>query len=50
MIVGAIGPVCATALRTGGVVPDVLPGSPNSASLVGAVADYFDLTAERLDP
>lgn len=45
VIVGAVGPVCADALRAGGVVPDVLPASPNSASLVGAVADYFELTA-----
>jgi uroporphyrinogen-III synthase len=49
VIVGAIGPVCATALRTGGVIPDVLPASPNSASLVGAVADYFDLTESGED-
>jgi uroporphyrinogen-III synthase len=46
VIVGAIGPVCASALRAGGVIPDVLPASPNSASLVGAVADYFDLTGQ----
>ena len=44
VIVGAIGPVCASALRAGGVIPDVLPASANSAALVGAVADYFDLT------
>ena len=31
----------------GGVVPDVMPAMPNSASLVGAVADYFELTAGR---
>ena len=33
VIVGAVGPVCAAALRAGGVVPDVMPASPNSASL-----------------
>ena len=49
VIVGAVGPVCATALRAGGVVPDVLPAAPNSASLVGAVADYFELTAQQED-
>ena len=43
-VVGAIGPVCASALRAGGVVADVLPASPTSASLVSAVSDYFDLT------
>jgi uroporphyrinogen-III synthase len=50
VIVGAIGPVCASALRAGGVTPDVLPASPNSASLVGAVADYFDLTGKDEEP
>jgi uroporphyrinogen-III synthase len=45
VVVGAVGPVCAAALRSVGVVADVLPASPNSAALVGAVADYFDLTA-----
>jgi hypothetical protein len=37
------GPVCASALRASGVMADVLPSSPNSASLVGALADYFGL-------
>jgi uroporphyrinogen-III synthase len=43
VVVGAVGPVCASALRASGVVADVLPASPNSASLVGALADYFAL-------
>jgi uroporphyrinogen-III synthase len=47
VVVGAVGPVCAGALRAGGVVPDVLPASPNSASLVGAVADYFELMVKE---
>jgi uroporphyrinogen-III synthase len=47
VIVGAIGPVCAAALKAAGVVPDVLPATPNSASLIGAVADYFDLTTRQ---
>jgi len=42
-VVGAVGPVCAAALRQAGVVPDVIPARPNLPSLVGAVADYFDL-------
>jgi uroporphyrinogen-III synthase len=49
VVVGAIGPVCAAALRANGIVPDVLPASPNNASLIGAVADYFQLTAHRED-
>src|SRR5262245_15500690 len=43
VVVAAVGPVCAGALRDSGVVADVLPASPHSASLVGAVADYFEL-------
>jgi hypothetical protein len=43
VVVGAVGPVCASALRDGGVIPDVLPAAANSASLVAAVADYFAL-------
>ena len=43
VVVGAVGPVCASAIRAGGVVADVLPASPNSISLVGALADYFEL-------
>jgi uroporphyrinogen-III synthase len=50
VIVAAIGPVCATALRAGGVIPDVLPGVPNSAALVSAVAEYFELTATDEEP
>ena len=44
VVVGAVGPVCAGALRAGGVVPDVQPSSPNSVSLVSALAEYFELT------
>jgi uroporphyrinogen-III synthase len=44
IVVGAVGPVCASALRQAGLVPDVIPAMPNSVSLVSAVADYFVLT------
>jgi uroporphyrinogen-III synthase len=47
IVVAAVGPVCAAALRDGGVVPDVLPASPNSASLVNALGDYFDLIMKQ---
>jgi uroporphyrinogen-III synthase len=43
VVVGAIGPVCAEALREGGIIPDVLPAQHHSAALIKAVADYFDL-------
>lgn len=38
---GAVGPVCAHALRVVGLIPDVIPARPNSASLVQAVGDYL---------
>ena len=44
VIVGAIGPICAEALREGGVIPDVMPAAANLPSLVRALADYFELT------
>jgi len=44
IVVGAVGPVAASALRAAGVTPDVIPASPNMASLITAVADYFELT------
>jgi uroporphyrinogen-III synthase len=46
VVVGAVGPVCAGALGEEGIVPDVLPGQPTSVALVGALADYFELTAD----
>lgn len=49
VIVGAVGPVCASALRQGGLVPDVIPALPNSVSLVNALADYFMLTDSGKD-
>jgi uroporphyrinogen-III synthase len=44
VVVGAVGPVCAAALRDGGITPDVIPELANTAALVRAIADYFDLT------
>lgn len=43
VIVGAIGPICADAIRRSGVIPDVIPESPNLPSLVRALGDYFEL-------
>jgi uroporphyrinogen-III synthase len=45
VVVGAIGPVCAIALRAAGLVADVIPDLPNSSSLVRSVAEYFALTS-----
>jgi uroporphyrinogen-III synthase len=44
IVVGAVGPVVADALRAAGVTPDVMPASPTMVSLITAVADYFELT------
>jgi uroporphyrinogen-III synthase len=46
VVVGAVGPVCAAAISSFGVSPDVLPASPNMVALITAVADYFDLTSD----
>lgn len=43
IVVGAIGPTCASSLRESGIVPDLIPSLPNSPSLVRALADYFML-------
>jgi uroporphyrinogen-III synthase len=44
-VVAAVGPVCATALRSFGVVPHVQPSHPKMGPMMIALADYFDLTA-----
>lgn len=44
IVVGAVGPVCAEALRDLGVRPDVIPAAPNMASLITALGDYFERT------
>lgn len=46
VIVAAIGPTCASALRAMGIIPDVMPSMPNSPSLVRAVADYIEVTSQ----
>ena len=44
-IVAVTGPVCATALRANGVIPDVIPAHPKMGPLIAALADYVELTA-----
>ena len=44
-VVAAVGPVCATALRSVGVIPHVQPAHPKMGPMMIALADYFDLTA-----
>ena len=50
VIVGAVGPVCASALKEYGVTVDVMPAAPNMASLITAVSDYFSLTGRGDTP
>ena len=44
IIVAAVGPVCADALKDFGVTPDVQPADPKMAPLLTALADYIELT------
>lgn len=46
VVVAAVGPVCATALRNFGVVPHVQPSHPKMGPMMLALADYFELTAQ----
>ena len=43
-IVAAVGPVCAAALRSYGVIPHVQPSHPKMGPMLLALSDYFDLT------
>jgi uroporphyrinogen-III synthase len=43
-IVAAVGPVCATALRSYGVIPHVQPSHPKMGPMLLALSDYFELT------
>jgi uroporphyrinogen-III synthase len=44
IIVAAVGPVCADALKQVGVTPDVQPADPKMGPLLTALADYIELT------
>jgi uroporphyrinogen-III synthase len=43
-VVAAVGPVCASALRSFGVIPHVQPAHPKMGPMVLALADYLELT------
>ena len=43
-VVAAVGPVCAAALRSYGVVPHVQPSHPKMGPMMLALSDYFELT------
>jgi uroporphyrinogen-III synthase len=46
VIVAAVGPVCAEALKDVGVTPDVQPADPKMGPLMAALADYIELTRD----
>ena len=46
IIVAAVGPVCADALKEVGVTPDVQPADPKMGPLLTALADYIELTQD----
>jgi uroporphyrinogen-III synthase len=43
-IVAVVGPVCAEALQSAGVVPDIIPARATMESMIGALAEYVELT------
>lgn len=45
IIIAAVGPVCAEALKDAGVTPDVQPADPKMGPLLIALADYIELTS-----
>ena len=45
VVVAAVGPVCASALRSYGVVPHVQPSHPKMGPMLLALSDYFELTS-----
>ena len=49
VIVAAVGPVCADALKAVGVTPDVQPADPKMGPLLIALADYIELTRETTE-
>jgi uroporphyrinogen-III synthase len=50
VVVAAVGPVCASALRSFGVIPHVQPAHPKMGPMMVALADYFELTGRTLNP
>jgi uroporphyrinogen-III synthase len=49
VIVAAVGPVCADALKAVGITPDVQPADPKMGPLLVALADYIELTRETTE-
>lgn len=50
VVVAAVGPVCASALRAAGVIPHVQPAHPKMGPMMIALADYYELTDRKVAP
>ena len=48
VVVAAVGPVCAAALRSVGVIPHVQPAHPKMGPMMIALADYYELTDRKV--
>lgn len=48
VVVAAVGPVCAAALREAGVIPHVQPAHPKMGPMMIALADYYELTDRKV--
>ena len=46
VLVAAVGPVCAESLQASGVTPNIIPARPTMESMIGALADYVELTGD----
>jgi uroporphyrinogen-III synthase len=49
VIVAVVGPVCAEALQSAGVAPDIIPARPTMESMIEALAVYVELTKDPPD-
>ena len=44
VIVTVVGPVCAEALQSAGVAPDIIPARATMDAMIAALAEYVELT------
>ncbi|MEP7309008.1 MAG: uroporphyrinogen-III synthase [Acidobacteriota bacterium] len=49
VLVAAVGPVCAEALQSAGVAPDIIPARATMAAMIAALAEYVELTDGLVD-
>jgi len=49
VVVAAVGPVCAAALRSLGVIPHVQPAHPKMGPMMIALTDYYELTDRKVN-